>query len=439
MKKSRGRVFVVFATVMMVAVITYFVLNIVYSPYWDSVYTPTGYFSMASMREAENDSEVFTKEQACADIDYLIKRLARVHPMCSDGVPENVRQRAEAEKAGFGSEVTSYDMWRACARVLHEFGDAHTMAGPSFPLTYLKAHNERIDEGYELAAINGESIEDIFARSAELISYELEPWGVNTVEGYATTREGLKFLGMYSDKLDYTYRAADGSEMTVTYTQSDFYNNNAANGDAMPDTPYSSQLLPERSAALLTIDSCVYDMDFREFIYNFFKEVTEEDIGNVIIDLRENSGGTSQIFDEIMIYTDHDKFKTPGGKWRLGPYTMTWEADEQNVTHMDDVTVFGGKIYVLTSHDTYSAGTMVAALMQDNGFAEIVGEECGSMPASYGDVAVFQTPNAAVTFQISTKYFDRVDESRSSEPLTPDVETTKDMALVEALEIIRNS
>ena len=107
MKKKKGKSLIVVTAVHAVAFITYFVLNIVFSPYWDSVYTPTGYMSFASMRNPVSDSEVFTNKQACEDINYIIKRLGRVHPDCIDGVPENVAARAEAEKAARKAAATN--------------------------------------------------------------------------------------------------------------------------------------------------------------------------------------------------------------------------------------------------------------------------------------------------------------------------------------------
>ena len=436
MEKKRGRGFLIICLVLATALAAFFIFNIFFSPYWDSVYAPTGYLSFASMRHPENDSETFTNKQACEDIDYLVKILGRIHPECMDEVPHNVLDAAEEQKNNFSDEVSSYDVWRACARVLHEMNDAHTMGGPSFSLDYLKGHKEIVSSGYELAAINGVSIEDIFRNNKELVSYDLEPWGVNIVEGLVSTKEGLKYLGIYEDTLEYTYLGADGSKLVRSYSSKDFYSEETSEENETSDVPYRYEIVKEPSAAVLTLDSCVYDMEFREFIYNFFRDITEKEIGSLIIDLRENSGGTSQVFDEIMIYLDHDKFKSAGGRWRLGPYMMKWESAEQKVTHMDDVSVFGGKVYILTSGNTFSSGTMIAEYMQDNGFAAVIGEECGSMPAGYGDVSVFQTPNSAVTFQVCTKYFDRVDESKRDEPLTPDIKTSRQTALSYALDMI---
>ena len=248
MKKGKAKPIIVVAAVVTVAVVTYLVLNLVFSPYWDSVFAPTGYLSLASMREATNDSEIFTKKQASEDIDYLMKRLKRVHPSCIDGVPENVLNAAESAKASFGDEVSPYDIWRACASVLHELNDAHSMAAPSFSMNYLTDYADMLDSGCELAAINGISVEDIFDDNSEYISYELEPWGVNVIQGLAGTREGLTYLGVYSDPIEYTYRFSDGSTSKKTYTKDDFYNHKAVeNLTDTADVPYSANIIEENN------------------------------------------------------------------------------------------------------------------------------------------------------------------------------------------------
>ena len=53
MKRHKIKPLALITVLLSVAVITYFVLNILFSPYWDSVYPPFGYFSFSSVREAK--------------------------------------------------------------------------------------------------------------------------------------------------------------------------------------------------------------------------------------------------------------------------------------------------------------------------------------------------------------------------------------------------
>ena len=442
MVKKSKKVTIIVTLVLLTAVIAYFVLNIFFSPYWDSVYPAPGYFSLASMRSADSDSETFSHEKACADIDYIIGRLGRVHPECIKSVPENVLECAEREKSSFGDAVTTYELWRSAARVLHEMGDANCIAAPSFSMNYLTDYSKMLDKGCSLAAVNGESVDDIFSRNSDIISYDIgaEAWGKSVVQGFAGTREGLKFLGIDESELVFTYKYPNGSVKDKTYSSSDFYNYQAAKNDSeTADQPYYSDIFADKNAAVMTLDSCVYSMEYKEFVYKFFTDTAESGAENVIIDLRSNSGGTSEVLDEIMMYLDKKSFRTPGGDWRLGHYMMHWDSEETKIINMDVETLFSGDIYVLTSSDTFGSATLMAEILADNGFAKLAGEPCGNMPDGYGDVAVFQTPNAAITFEIPTKHFERIDKSKSGQPLSPDIECNAADALDRVLDVISNN
>jgi C-terminal processing protease CtpA/Prc len=76
--------------------------------------------------------------------------------------------------------------------------------------------------------------------------------------------------------------------------------------------------------------------------------------------------------------------------------------------------LYDGKVYVLTSNQTFSSATMFSVYLQDNGFAKVIGEPSGNSPSAYGDVLTFQLPNSKLMFQTTFKYFKRPDISKDS-------------------------
>lgn len=438
--RKKSKLFIIVPTVIIVCITAYIVLNIVFSPYWGSVYPPDGYLSFNSMQMAESADILYSKEEACEDLDYLTSCLERVHPLFSEGIPQNLQNRIDAEKSAWNDEVTSYELWRSAARVLHSLNDSHTMVTPSFPRLYLTDYLQKIDLNYKLTAINKQSINDIFKEKKDLFSFELAAWGKNALTNCFQTKEGLSFIGIDTSYFEFTYISSDGREINVGYTDEDFYDYDTAsvvlNKETSDSPSYSYDVNTGDNYGILTINSCDYDNDYKEFLYNFFNEIIEKNVGNVIVDLRDNTGGNSRVADEFILYLNYDKYKNAGGLWRLGPYTMNWDAREENIEHYDDM-LFGGNVYILTSSRTFSSGTIFAELISDNGFGKIVGEECGNMPDHYGDVAVFQTPNARLSFQVSTKHFNRIDESKSSYPLVPDYKCNSAEALDKAIDIIK--
>ena len=440
MKKSKVKIpFIVLAVLCIVTVI-YYILNIVFSPYWNSVYAPTGYVSLVSMNSAESDDIVYTKQQAEEDLNYIIKCLERVHPLYIDGMSDDVKNCLDKEISSFGDTVTSYEIWRSAARILHSTGAAHDITSPSFPLHYLVDYLNKIENGYTVTKINGVTVEELFFNNSDLFSYELDEWGMYSLESCFKTREGLKFLGFDDDTFEFVYLTDKNKEEVVTYSLGDFYDYDSTlemiNKDIEDVPSYSCVIDKENNYSVLTLDSCDYDKDFREFLYKFFEDTISSDIDNVIVDLRNNGGGNSMVTDEFILYLNYENFKTPGGVYRLGPYMMKWDSSVEKIKHYDEM-IFGGNVYVLTSNRTFSSAALFAEFIQDNGFGKVVGEPCGSMPDHYGDVVVFQTPNSILSFQISSKHFERIDTAKSDEPIVPNIECPANKALDEVIEIIK--
>ncbi|NLJ25114.1 MAG: peptidase S41, partial [Firmicutes bacterium] len=98
--------------------------------------------------------------------------------------------------------------------------------------------------------------------------------------------------------------------------------------------------------------------------------------------------------------------------------------------------LFTGRLFALTSTNTFSSAAMFAVTLLDNNLAEIIGEIPGNMPSSYGDILTFQTPNAKLLFTISFKYFDRIDGTKADLPLIPHYEVKAADAIDKLYEII---
>ncbi len=65
---------------------------------------------------------------------------------------------------------------------------------------------------------------------------------------------------------------------------------------------------------------------------------------------------------------------------------------------------FKGQLYVLTSKDTFSAGTLFSAQIKDNNIGILVGEETSDNPTMYACIMLFELPNTGITIQNSAQY-----------------------------------
>ena len=70
-----------------------------------------------------------------------------------------------------------------------------------------------------------------------------------------------------------------------------------------------------------------------------------------------------------------------------------------------------------------------AMLIKDNGLGKLIGQPCGNLPASYGQVVHFHLPKTGFYMQISMKKWYRVDKTKNEEPLYPDITCPEEKAL----------
>jgi C-terminal processing protease CtpA/Prc len=95
---------------------------------------------------------------------------------------------------------------------------------------------------------------------------------------------------------------------------------------------------------------------------------------------------------------------------------------KKNHKHKDSHLLFSGKLYILTSPQTFSSGNWFAVVIKDNQLGTVVGEPTGNQPSSYGDCLSFQMPNSGYGFSCSFKKWIRPNTSRNDEDaLYPDI------------------
>lgn len=429
---------IIVLSTLVLCLVLYIVFNIAFSPYWDSVYAPMGYFSLASMRQADSAENKYTKQEACQDLDYLVKFIGRVHPYYIEGTSDTIMNLLQEKKDSFGDEVSTYELWKSAAEITAVVDDPETLVMPSFKQNYLVDYINKVNAGYALVSVNDVDINHILQENKRYFSFSSESNGVSLITALFQSKEGFSFLNIDTTNLKIEYLSPDGKIIFKNYSNDDYYPYDEAvnNIDAVPVEPYTSFIDAEKNYGLITLNSCEYDSDYKKFVYEFFGKVTESGIENIIIDMSNASTGSSQVADEIIMYLPVDKIKTLGGKLRMGPYLMKWDCENQRINHYDDM-LFHGNVYLIISEKTSSSGTMAAEMFIDNGLVVSIGSPCGSMPKCCGDVAVFQTPNAVLSFQVSTKCFDRIDAAKSDLPLEPDIVCDNGESLSKTIDLIK--
>ncbi|MDD6208902.1 MAG: S41 family peptidase, partial [Clostridiales bacterium] len=180
--------------------------------------------------------------------------------------------------------------------------------------------------------------------------------------------------------------------------------------------------------AILTLDSCTNNDEYRSCLKQLFTEVKDKHIQRVAVDLRSNGGGDSLVADEFIRYLDVDQYNTTSYKWRLGCFQVS-SGNHVMENKKQEELLFHGNVYVLTSPNTFSSAMIFAQYITDNNLGTIIGEAPGNTPNGYGEVAGFKLPNSQMYMQISTKEFFRADQNNTERLVEPDIPCSSDKAM----------
>ena len=412
-----------------------------FDPGWNTCYYRDGVW------DKDSGNAVVSREEAMEDLDYVIKYLKKIHPLTLHGLPEEMaaKEKEVREWIKGQEEMEGYVLARELESIAALLGDGHTHVEENYPEYHLMKHiYEHNKRGDTMVGINGERFEEFLKNHPGLCSYELEAYGVRLLKNRIVSLEGLKYLGIdVTGDITYNYVSEKGEEVTETVRAEDFlpmeeylaYEEGVTGDDLRggEDRGFVYYDVDEElSLAVLTLTDCNYNKTYRETVRKFFDEVAERNLKTVAVDLRNNSGGSSMVANEFISYLAVDSYKSWGDEVRLNPLLIKRAGTVSK--NWRKGAGFSGKVYVLTGVRSYSSAMDFAMLIQDNGIGKLIGEPCGNLPASYGDVKRFQLPNSGLVMQVSMKRWHRVDETKEELPLIPDVECPEE----DAMEVLRD-
>ena len=251
-----------------------------------------------------NYDEVISYKAAKEDFNTLKNHLERTHPMFKNGLTKEVKTayNASLERLHDKDRITVNDLRREIQSVLHLMGDAHTSTYDSgLGDTYLKTIPEKNSQGYDITAINGKTVKQIYKDAEPYYCYETEAW-INIDLGSLAT---LDFLG-YSEPFTYTWFNGE-DEMVETYTESDFVTwdeyvaiRNQYYTVSEPKDFVYYDIDEQKSLAVLTLTECNYNQTYIDCVKEMFTEIKQKNIQNVAVDLRGNGGGSSMVGNEFI-------------------------------------------------------------------------------------------------------------------------------------------
>lgn len=391
------------------------------------------------------NSHVLTKQQAIEDIDIMIDKFNKKHPISVKSTPDSIKAQYDKEIKDLSNNPTVLEVWGACNRILALLDDGHTI------VTNKVSEPEAINAEFEminnqLVFKNGEfkgcvvkkinyiDVNTLYNTFVNQFSFELESYAQYIFAKTIRLKHYLEYSGVNVDE-----------EIIIIFEKNDeiikkefsFEKTSQANINTLKDKVYYYNIDKDKSFGLFTLNQCNFNDEYKKCVDDFFKEVKEKNIQNIAIDLRNNSGGNTQVINFFMQYIDVKEYKIFGNVYvRHGSALIKSESQKINNTFNNGLR-FKGNIYALTSTMTFSAAMDFATTIKDNNIGKLIGDVPGNMPSCYGDILEYQLPNSKLIFRVSYKYFERIDETKKDEPLIPDYQINADEALNTLYKIIK--
>jgi C-terminal processing protease CtpA/Prc len=216
--------------------------------------------------------------------------------------------------------------------------------------------------------------------------------------------------------------------------------------------PYNFQRI-ENNTGYLNFRSMQNQPVFEKFLDSVFSDIKSKPIAGLIIDLRQNGGGSSQLGEILIGYISEKPFKMGGGSsWKVsdeyksfineqaktnpvyagGSFKQylsqktgdTWRSIESNTHKAGRNNLrYNGKVCFLTGPNTFSSANMLANAIKDFQLATIIGEATGEPCNDFGELYWNKLPNTGLVFYTCSKQFIRANgDAKDPNPVLPDIE-----------------
>lgn len=392
----------------------------------------------------------FSKEQVVEDLLFMDSIIRTVHPepFSVISLPRYTDLKDSVE-SGLQDSLGLETAYLSLAPLLASLGDGHSMmltpydplvaylksGGKVFPLdVYLDQDklfvkydcytNIGFDDHTEILSINHTDVAVILSDLFKLYPKEL----YNDVM-YNTIGRDLYVLLFYAGYLkdeDIVIQTRQGKETVDYHTQLIPYSTyNTYKKKLDSPAKYQYGLTDDKKTVTIKLGSFMPVPAYYHFIDSLFCDLTNYPVENMIVDIRGNSGGSSDAVDSLMSYLYPDSFKLYSQVYlkvseRLkekykskGESQFLLIKDERlgdlipepvNSTVSDKPAVYKGTLQILVDKATYSGAASFANLITQLKRGDVSGI-VGGNNIYFGDFLLFKLPHTGLDFCLSTKKF----------------------------------
>lgn len=383
------------------------------------------------------NAQIIGTNQAIEDLEFLKKSITDFNPALPNYHPEFDSLATQVIKKSQNDTVSILEHFTKISRICALANEGHFNIGDrndnfykeigdntkvSLPVqikiigarifVYGDFSNEQLlNRGDEIIAINGIKSKSILNKLMEVTPSD------GNIETYAFRKIEDKFSSIYY------YHIQQSDSFTITFLNKDNKKNSISiealttkdkiNNIKKYYSPEVIQSNESESFYTFTIDSNhaylklpsfdyrkvnKYNVKSKKLYKTIFKELQDENVKNLIVDLRDNTGGRNEFADDIVPFIiqddNNDSFLKKTISWN--GKTKTYRLPKQSKF------LFKGSIYVLVNGKTFSAGSTLARYLKEYGNAICIGTETGTRYEGFaaGSSETVILPNSKITIDI---------------------------------------
>jgi len=411
--------------------------------------------------EQASYTKLISPEKLKEDLDFLFKTIEGVHPnMYAYTSKEDFEPLRRQLYAQISQPMNCLGFYKLTAPVVAGLKNSHTAVYPPYldkfesyykggglvfpveiawegPIAVIcKDYSlNSLPRDSQLLMINDRSAQEMLANFAELFAAECRyPYRLK----YTNNPNLLRFLLFLEygevESWDLKIKLNDGKVNSFTInsvTATEITGQEEKHNDF--GSKFSYHRFPDYNTVLLKIKSFggelkqfdVFRHDFRRFLNDSFQKIRQQNISNLIIDVRENEGGAEPPVHMLMEYLTSEPYRL----YEKAEIKISAQSSEQ-IGHLrqklpdkfkgkkqgDIVAIeftlrkppvnllrFSGTIFVLTGSRTWSASTVFASAMKCFSVGKLVGEETPDPPTLYGSSVFSELPNSGLQFAVASK------------------------------------
>ena len=428
-------------------------------------------------------SKTIAPAQLREDVDAFVQGVIDRHPAVNRyAYLDTIYRKADSLKAELTKPMTREAFFKKVGALSHLFNDGHTFllwpyqeyqelkkeGALTFPFNldvfpegvFLK-HGYRLNgmmlpRGSQLVSVNAVGVNAIFSEAQQFVGGETEVLRKHTV----AARFPMMLWAVFGfvDQFDLVINV-DGEDRQVTISADDNWQQEDP-PTAGDNADFAYRLVNDNTGYLKVATFDISPEWFEKFIDETFLKINQQNVKNLIVDIRENSGGNTDTATYLARYLASSPFQMVSSvrerlnvdnrgllNYRGNVGDVLEQKWKEWIEPMAPNRGFSGNSYVLISPLSYSSAIVFATAVKDNNIATLVGRETGGYANQTAQGNLFNLPNSELRAYVATRLLVRPSGDLQTGVVKPDIRVSaseeqikagKDAAILAALKHAAN-